>query len=212
MRSATAERDCRDPVWLDLPEPMRTGPRSKQRRLHDALNRLLARYLEAGLGGISGKNPVQVSVTLPETAMTGAGGLSPQADSGALIPRSVVRRWWCDAAVTAFVLSLGGKTLRAIHGQRTITALERRALHLEAGAACGVAGCPHPPDLLQQLVPHHARRFADDGLTALEETVWLCEHDHHNVHEGRHTLLLRDGRYLDEQGFTRAPRAQRPPF
>ena len=115
-------RDAGLEPWDDGAEVLR--PRDKRRRLHDALDRLLTRYLDAGLGGTSGKVPVQVAVTIPEPE----GSLPARADSGALIPRSMVRRWWCDSSVTAFVMSLGGRALRVVHGQRTLTGRERRAL------------------------------------------------------------------------------------
>ena len=69
-----------------------------------------------------GKAPVQIHVTLSEQTLAGTGGAPPaKADSGALIPRSMVRRWWHDSRVSAYVLSLGGKALRVVHAQRTLT-------------------------------------------------------------------------------------------
>jgi hypothetical protein len=89
-------------------------PRSKRQRLHDALSRVLSRHLDSGQGGRAGKVPVQVSVTLTEQTVIGEPGAPPpRVDSGRLVPSSLVRRWWCDAKVTAFVLSRGGKALRA---------------------------------------------------------------------------------------------------
>ncbi len=188
-------------------------PRSKRRRMHDALNRLLERYLEHGLGGVAGKVPVQVNVTLPAAAVTGDPGAAPaRGDSGALLPRSLVRRWWCDSNVTAFVLSLGGKALRAVHAQRTLTGLERRALAIESGGTCaGMGCCRGAPDPLVVIRPHHARRFADDGVTTIEETVPVCDVLHHDLHEGQRTVLLRDGRYLSEHGFVDRPTLFDPP-
>jgi hypothetical protein len=201
-------RDAGLQPWDDGAEVIR--PRDRRRRLHDALDRLLERYLEAGLGGVSGKVPVQLNVLVP---CPGPGVLPAVGDSGALIPRALVRRWWCDSSVTAFVMSLGGKALRVIHGQRTLTARERRALYLETGGQCAALDCTSThPDPLLEVVPHHAKRWADCGRTTLDETVLLCKHDHRDLHEGK-TILLRDGRYLTEQGVSdHPPPAEPPPF
>ena len=190
-----------------------TLPRSRRQRLHDAMSRLLERYLAAGLGGESGKAPVQIHVTVTEPTVTGqAGALPARADSGRLIPRRLVRRWWCDSSVTGYVLSLGGKALRVIHGQRTLTAEERRALNLEAGGRCAGDGCcPSTPDPLVVLRPHHLQGYAEDQVTCLEETIPVCDTLHHDLHDGKKTVRLRDGRYLDEHGYRDGPALDPPP-
>jgi hypothetical protein len=217
LRSEAA-RDPRNPYDTELwgkavhlesleDSPALVRPRDKRRRLHDALDRLLTRYLDAGLGGMTGKAPVQLSVLVPD------GPLPPRADSGALIPRAMVRRWWCDSSVTAFVLSLGGKALRTVHAQRTLTARERRALDIETGGRCaGLDCCSDLPPLLSDLIPHHTQRYADHGRTMLSETLGLCKASHRAVHDGK-VVRLRDGRYLTEAGISdRPPEPKPPPF
>lgn len=172
-------------------------PRDRRRRLHDALDRLLVRYLDAGLGGTSGKVPVQLNVLIPAAC---DGGLPARADSGGLIPRSVVRRWWCDSSVTAFVMSLGGKALRVVHGQRTLTGRERKALAIETGGTCAVLDC-RSIDALTEIVPHHVQLWSVDGRTSLDETIGICTRDHRAIHDGK-LLRLRDGRLLTERGIT----------
>lgn len=209
---AEAARDPRNPTdtaaWqagADLAGSVH--PRNRRERLHDALQRLLARYLEHGLGGTAGKIPVQVHVTLTEPSVAGAPGAPPpRADSGRLIPRAVVRRWWCDANVTAVVLSLGGKALRVIHSQRTVTGDERRALAIEGGDRCAGDGCcTGLPDLLTPIRPHHVLGYAEDQITSLDETLPVCETLHRDLHEGHRTVRLRDGRYVNEHGFVDRP-------
>lgn len=176
---------------------------------------MLTRYLEHGLGGTAGKVPVQVYVTLTEHTLTGAPGAPPpRTDSGRLIPRGLVRRRWCDADVTAFVLSLGGKALRVVHSQRTVTAQERRALAVEGGDRCAGDGCcSGQPDLLTTIRPHHVLGYAEDQVTCLDETLPVCEVLHRDLHEGHRTVRLRDGRYVNEHGFTDAPGlVDQPPF
>ena len=190
-------------------------PRSRAERLHDALDRLLERYLGANLAGTAGKVPVQISVMIRDTTVDGRPGALPAvADSGDLIPRSMVRRWWCDSSVTVFVRSAGGKVVRTVHAQRTLTGRERRALQIETGGTCAGHGCCRGrPNPLTVLRPHHVRRFSDDGVTSLEDTVAICDALHHDLHEGRKTVRLRDGRYLDERGWQPGPSLyEQPPF
>ena len=190
-------------------------PRAKRARLHDAFALLLEKFLDAGLGGTMGKAPVQIHVTLSEETIAGAPGASPaKVDSGAFIPRSVVRRWWHDSRVTAYVLSLGGKALRVVHAQRTLTADERRALLVEGGGRCAGEGCcPPVPDPLRPLRPHHVLGYAEDQITCLEETIGACDQLHGHIHVGKRTVQLRDGRWLNEQGWTTEPDPfDQPPF
>ncbi|MCW2669955.1 MAG: hypothetical protein JWO27_1852 [Frankiales bacterium] len=190
-------------------------PRGRRQRLHDAMSRLIARYLEHGLGGTSAKRPVQVSVVIQESTIgERPGAPPPRADSGRLIPRAVVRRWWCDSTVTAYVLTLGGKALRAIHGQRTLSAAEQRALSLESGGHCAGDGCcPDTPDPLVPLRPHHILGYAENQVTSLDETLPVCDTLHHDLHDGHRTVRLRDGRFLSEHGFVDRPSLHdEPPF
>ncbi len=216
-------------------------PRGRRKRLHDAFSNALERYLAAGLGGLVSKTPVQIHVTIPEATLTGTatgtttgtargagtgtgaradetrrpGAPPPRGDSGRLLPRSLVRSWWCDSTVTTTVLSLGGKALRTVHSQRTLTADERRALDLEGGNRCAGDGCcPGTPDPLTVLRPHHILGYAEDQITSLEQTLNVCDTLHHDLHTGKRTVKLRDGRWLNENGLVTHPtwHDQNPPF
>ncbi|MCW2542486.1 MAG: hypothetical protein JWM40_38 [Frankiales bacterium] len=212
-RTPTPMPDSTGLAWFDLPEELR--PRRKGERMHDALNRLLGRYLEHGLGGTLHKVPVQVNVTLSDANITHQPGHLPaRGDSGALIPRALIKRWWTDVSVTAFVMSLGGKALRAVHGQRTLTGVERRALDIETGGRCaGIDCCSDQPDPLKRLTPHHGQAFSTCRTTSLDDSFASCDGLHHDVHEGKRTILLRDGRYLNEDGVhEQMPKPEPPPF
>ena len=190
-------------------------PRNRRQRLHDALGRLLTRYLDHGLGGTHGKNPVQIHVTLFDTAVTDQPGAPPpRTDSGRLVPRDVVRRWWGDANVTSYVLSLGGKALRTVHHGRTLTGTERRALHAEGGDRCiGDGCCPGLPDPLIPLRPHHIFGYAENQITSLDDTLPACDTLHDDLHVGHKTVRLRNGRYLNEHGYVTEPNPlDVPPF
>ncbi len=112
------------------------------------------------------------------------------------------------------MLSLGGKALRTIHSQRTLTADERRALDLEGAGRCAGDGCcPGVPDPLIVLRPHHVLGYAEDQITSLDETLNVCDTLHHDLHTGKRTVQLRDGRWLNENGFTTPTlRDLNPPF
>jgi hypothetical protein len=190
-------------------------PRNRRERLHDALQRLLCRYLEHGLGGTAGKVPVQVSVTLSEQTLAGSPGAPPpRTDSGRLVPRALVKRWWCDSSVTTFVMSLGGKALRVVHSQRTLTADERRAQAAEGGDRCAGDGCCSGlPDALTAVRQHHVLGYAEDQVTSLDETLPVCDVLHRDLHEGHRTVRLRDGRFVNEHGFVDRPSLwDEPPF
>jgi hypothetical protein len=181
-------------------------PRSRSKRLHDALDRLLTRYLEQGLGGRHGKVPVQVVVTLPDAVPNRRPGALPaRGASGRPLARSLLRRWWCDAHVTAVVVSRGWIPLGVAHEGRTLTGRERTASLVQFDGRCaGLGCCPGVPDPLIPLVPHHVQRYADTRRTSTSETLWVCPTLHHDLHTARRTVRLRDGRLLNENGYVEA--------
>jgi len=213
-----AEREGRDPFQLlhehnalqndpwapDAPHPdSGPAPRSRGARLHDALSNLLNRYLTEGLGGTHDKVPVQIIATITSGTIEGRPGALPgKGGSGRPLARSLLRRWWCDAHVTALVMSRGWKPLGIAHTARTLTGLERNAIHVQFDQRCiGIGCCRGRPDPLTMLVPHHVRKYAADGITVLEESLLFCESAHHDIHTGKKTLRLRDGRLVNEEGW-----------
>lgn len=180
-------------------------PRSRGERLHDALKLVLQQYLAAGLAGSRDKAPVAVTVTIPLEKLEKRPGARPATGaSGRRLPTSLVSRWWCDAAVTGVVLSDGWIPLGATHAMRTLTALERRASKVQHGGACDGLRCCTPHDPLVTLVPHHVHSYAGSGTTSMAETVWVCARLHDAIHRGR-TVPLRDGRWLDQDGWAATP-------
>ena len=137
----------------------RPRPRSLDAQRHDALRNGLRRYLDSGIAGLRDKTAPHIAVTVSLDSLHAAPGSLPAvAASGARLPRSLVRRWLCDSAVTRFVLSLGHKVLAVSHTGRTLTATERRAKRLETGGCCQIAGCTRGPG--HRLVPHHPTPYA----------------------------------------------------
>jgi hypothetical protein len=147
-----------------------------------------------------------VAVTVGIDLLDGQPGALPavSATTGARLPASLVRRWLCDSAIARLVLGLGGRVIELSHTGRTLKAHERRAKRIETGGRCQVAGCRAGPGA--RLVPHHPDAWARTGRTSLADTVLLCDRNHHDLHSGGRTLRLRDGRWLDEHGWTDGPR------
>ena len=187
----------------DEPESGCGGPRSRDQRRHDALKLGLRRYLDSGIAGLRDKVAPHLSVTVGIDALSDRpGALPPVTASGARLPRSLVRSWWCDSSVTRFVLSLGRRVLEMSHTERTLKAHERRAKRLETGGRCQGAGCRCGPGT--RLVPHHADPWSRSGTTSLSDTVLFCEQTHHDLHSGGRTILLKDGRRLGPDGWISA--------
>jgi len=195
-------------------EPARTRsdgtvrrPRLTSQRLHDALNNLLDRYLSCGLGGEHGKVPVQATVTMTAALIEGQPGALPAVGgSGRPLPRSLVRRWWNDLHLTALLMTNGYQPLGVVHTGRTLTAPERKACLAQHGNRCAGTDCcdglPHP---LTRLIPHHVDTYATTGTTSLSTTVPSCEVMHDDIHIGKRTVQLRDGRWINEQGVVSNP-------
>ena len=174
-------------------------PRSRGRKLHDALKLALRALLDSGALGLRDKVAPHIGVTVSLSALHGEPGATPATGaSGLSLPLSLIRRWWCDASVTRYVLGLGRRVVETSHTARTLKGHERRIKHLETGGQCQGAGCVRGPGC--RLVPHHPEAWARSGSTSLADTVLLCDSDHGAVHRGR-TITLKDGRRLDEHGW-----------
>ena len=179
--------------------PAATGPRSARQKRHDALRNGLRRYLDAGITGLRDKVAPHLAVTVGIDLLQDQPGALPavSATTGARLPLSLIRRWSCDSSIARFVVSLGGKVLEASHTERTLKAHERRAKKLETGGRCQSRGCRRPGQ-----IPHHADPWARCGTTSLRDTALVCQPCHHDLHVGKQTLRLRDGRWLNENGWT----------
>ena len=180
------------------------GPRSRRQRTHDALALALRSLLDSGALGVRGKVAPHVVVTVGlDTLHDAPGSLPAVAGSGARLPAALVRTWLCDSRLTRFVLGLGGRVVETSHTARTLTGRERQIKQLETGGRCQAAGCRRGPG--SALVPHHAVPWHSSGRTGLTETVLFCEQTHADLHVGRRAIRLRDGRWLDENGWTTGP-------
>jgi hypothetical protein len=180
-------------------------PRTRGQRLHDAMLLVLQRYLAAGLAGSHDKAPVAITVTVPvEKLEKRPGALPAKTGNGRPLPASLISRWWCDATITALVLSQGMIPLGATHQMRTLNGLERKASKIQQAHGCSGLRCCTPHDPLITLVPHHVQSFAKHRKTSLEQTIWACPRLHDAIHRGK-TVPLRNGRWLNADGWTDKP-------
>ncbi len=200
-----AYSQLREEGWTLVEDlPTCGGPRSLRQRRHDALKNGLRRYLDAGISGPRDKVAPHLNVTVGlDTLHSAPGALPAVAGSGATLPVSLIRQWWCDSELTRFVLSLGRKVIETSHTARTLKAHERRAKLIETGGRCQAAGCSRGPG--SRLTPHHATPWAACGTTSLADSVTVCEQTHHDLHSGGNIIRLRDGRWLGPLGWARGP-------
>jgi hypothetical protein len=193
-----ARAEGRDPY---APSPDAT-PRKIWERRHDAFATVLKDWLGSGIAGTRGKVVPHLLVRVGGDALAGAPGSLPAVgSSGRSLPASLVRRWACDSLITRFVMGLGNRVIEMSHTARTLKAHERQAKLMETGGVCQAAGCHPPPGT--PLIPHHPEAFAKSGTTSFFDTVMFCESSHHDIHEGGKTLLLKDGRLLNADGWVR---------
>ncbi|MDX6197732.1 MAG: hypothetical protein QOJ79_883 [Actinomycetota bacterium] len=178
----------------------RPRPRTMLKRRHDALVALIKDWLGSGIAGQRGKALPQISIRVGlDTLHRAPGALPATGGTGQRLPASTVRRLWCDSAVTRFVMGLGNKVIEMSHTARTLKAHERKAKLMETGGRCQAAACTSPPGT--PLIPHHPDPYARSRTTSFYDTVLFCQGDHHHLHEGAHTIGLRDGRLLGPDGW-----------
>lgn len=171
-------QQLRDNGWqAGDPLPTCQAPRTAAQRRHDALARALRTHLDTGAAGLVGKHSPHLDITVSIDTLEGQPGAMPATGaSGTSLPASLIRKLACDSAMTRYLLSLGRRVLEVSHTDRTLKAHERRALLLQAGYHCQVAGCHHD-HTTGRLVPHH------------------------DLHSGHKILRLRDGRRLGPHGW-----------
>ena len=136
-------------------------------------------------------------------AELGAARIEGVADS---ISASSARRIACDAHILPMVL--GGASLPLDFGQsrRLFSAAQRKALALR-DRGCAAPGCDVPPGWTQA---HHITPWSRGGPSDLKNGILLCSFHHHQVHEGRLAITIRQGVPRVTHALSPTPLAARP--
>ena len=101
-----------DPLPDNLTPGPTAAPRSRGRRLHDALKLALRAILDSGELGSRDKVAPHIATTVSLAALNRDSGAMPATGaSGLTLPLSLVKKWWCDAYVTRYVMSLGHRVV-----------------------------------------------------------------------------------------------------
>jgi len=116
------------------------------------------------------------------------------------VARQTLQRLGCHSELNVVILDALGRPVGASTTLRSATSRQRHALTAIWGPWCATAGCTQTAT-----VPHHVRPWWQSHQTVLRDLLPLCEHDHHDLHEGHRTLRLKDGRHIDEHGWTTPP-------
>ena len=113
------------------------------------------------------------------------------------LPTATIQRLGCNSLLSAVLVDAAGHPIGAAGEQpgREPPGNAGRCAP-SWGASCAVKGCANT-----RTVPHHVRPWWISKQTKLADLAPLCEHCHHDLHEGRRTLLLRNGRYINDHGW-----------
>jgi Domain of unknown function (DUF222)/HNH endonuclease len=172
---------------LDDPVNSSDPPRSMAQRRADALVYIAQQSLSQGETSAHGARTIDVIVDVDTLAGRLSADLVParcELSGVGPVPRSVVDRLCCDAAIGR-VLRRGPSLILDL-GRRTpvVSPAQYRALaHRDGG--CGFAGCDCPP---QWCDAHHIIHWSRGGLTDLANLILLCRRHHVLCHEGGWTL------------------------
>jgi len=183
-----------------------TAPRTLPagQRRHDALGQLLHDLTDPGNDTRPGSGrppPVALTITATLDALEGRLGALPGTLDTPRGPTSLtartLQRLGCYSELTTVLLDAHHQPVGASGTHRSATTKERRALRARWGPQCAITGCTST-----QTVPHHVRPWWLTHQTTLRDLIPLCTHDHHELHEHHRTLRLKDGRHIDQLGWT----------
>ncbi|MCL9793925.1 HNH endonuclease signature motif containing protein [Frankia sp. AgKG'84/4] len=152
--------------------------RSPARRRADALIELVGRALSANTVPASGGTRPHLTVTIPWATLVGTGAAAASTSWGMPLPRSVLARLTCDAAISRIILDPDGLPLDVGRTARTAPPHVRRAVAAR-DQGCTFPGCDNPPSWCEV---HHVIHWLHDGVTAPHNLVLLCREHHRRVH------------------------------
>jgi hypothetical protein len=151
--------------------------------------------LLTGVGSRTGSGLPHISVVIDHLTLTKGShsGSIHETAGGHRLPPQSISRLFCEATVQRVVLDnrrvpieVGRKHRTATDGQWQAI----RAIYL----GCAWPACDRPLSWCQL---HHIREWEHGGATDLCNLVPLCNHHHHQVHEGGWRVKLHADRRLD---------------
>ena len=111
-------------------------------------------------------------------------------DYGQLISTAAARRIACDCKLIPVLLGGDGEPLDVDRAQRSVPLGIRHAL-VARDRGCAFPGCNRPPGLC---AAHHIVRWADDGVTSVQNCCLLCTMHHQQVHLQGWDITIHGGR------------------
>ncbi|TDO60905.1 5-methylcytosine-specific restriction protein A [Kribbella sp. VKM Ac-2571] len=163
-------------------------PRPRSKRQADALTGVLT--AAAGTGSaVPGHGDIKphITVTIDLEDLKDGAGLGDLVH-GDTLSAAAVRRLACDAGVIPLVLGSHSEPLDVGTEHRFVTRAIRQALNARDK---GCIVCSASPAICEA---HHIVHWADGGPTSLDNLALLCKRDHNNVHRGRISIRLINGR------------------
>ncbi|RYV52654.1 HNH endonuclease signature motif containing protein, partial [Pengzhenrongella frigida] len=134
------------------------------------------------------------------------GTLNPAVfESGQPVPRAVLDRLLCDAAITRIVFGPDSQILDVGRTHRTYPTHLRRAI-IARDKHCQYPSCHAPPRMCQA---HHSKHWTrDHGTTDARTGVLLCTHHHTVVHDNHIEIHWEPGhgwQFTDQNGQILTP-------
>jgi hypothetical protein len=176
----------------------------------DLADGFMAVFDHAVSGGSPLRTPVEVVVTVPQTALAaGTNAEIGELPSGTPVSAETARFLSCDAGIVEIQEAADGTTLSVGRKTRSIPAALKRALVRRDGT-CRYPGCTNTAFVHG----HHLKHWADGGETALENIITLCSSHHKLVHDRGIRVELdadRNARFFNRHGVQIEP-YRKPPW
>ena len=149
--------------------------RTYGQRMHDALDEVCQRVLQAGDVVGMGGTPATVIITVALEDLVQRLGYGTTSD-GALIPAREVLKLAHEADIVPAVMSRGGAVLELGRTRRIASNAQTHAL-IARDHGCSFPGCGRPPEWAER---HHIVEWVDGGNTDLANLTLLCRYHHHH--------------------------------
>ena len=162
-------------------------------RRHDALAHILSK------GAMPTRGGAPVSVTYQVTA-EGEGALRNHEGGLTPVSNNVLEHAACVGVVNHLVQETNGRVVALVTGRRVFNHHQRHAVTVRDGG-CVIPGCETPAAWCEI---HHVVPHARGGPTSTDNAAMLCWQHHHNLHNGRWQITMKNGIPHVKPGVDRA--------